>query len=80
MAVLTDPDRAAVTADWQRVNLDQLGVTKAELRAALNAVDDWLEANESALNLAIPQPARAQLTTKQKAHLLMFVIRKKYGV
>lgn len=80
MAVLTDPDRAAVTADWQRINTDPVGVTKPDLRAALNAVDDWLDANESALNTAIPQPARAQLTTKQKAHLLMFVIRKKYGV
>jgi hypothetical protein len=55
-------------------------VTKADLRAAVDAVDAWCETNAASLNTAIPQPARTQLTTKQKAWLLLHVVRKRLEV
>lgn len=54
-------------------------VTKADLLAAVNAVDDWIDANAVAFNQAIPQPARGALTATQKAELLYRVAMKRYG-
>ena len=63
---------------------DRLGtlapLAKADLRAAVDAVDDFLDANAATINAAIPQPARGALTTKQKALLLMYVVAKRYNV
>lgn len=82
MAVLSDADRADVNAQFQReaVNILNLGITKAELRAAVNAADDWAEANASAFNTAIPQPARSAMSLKQKTLLLNYVIFKRAGL
>lgn len=54
------------------------GVTKADLRAAVDAIDSYLNTNASAINSAIPQPARANLSTPIKALLMMFVVQKRY--
>jgi hypothetical protein len=79
MAILSDTARAEVTAEWQRTNRDIIGaITKADLRAAINAIDQYLSDNAAAINSAIPQPARAQLTTKQKALVLTAVVTKRY--
>lgn len=84
MAVLSDADRAATLAEYaselSAVREMVSGLTKADLREALNALDDFLNNNAGAINSAIPQPARANLTASQKARLLMFVIRKRYLV
>lgn len=81
MAVLSDADRAALWAQWMRENDIPLGVlTKAELRAAFNAADDWAEANSASYNAALPQPARGVLTAKQKAAVLMLVIARRWEV
>ena len=81
MAVLADPDRSAVWTQWMRDNRDPCGaMTKAELRAAVNAIDDWAEANAAEFNLAIPQPARAALSARQKAWLLFYVLRRRFEV
>lgn len=79
MAVLSDSDRAALHADFMRVaeNILGLGITKAELRLAFNAADDWADTNASAFNLAIPQPARGAMTSRQKTLLLSYVILKR---
>lgn len=79
MAVISDIARAEVTADWMRDNEITLGaVTKADLRAMINALDQYLSDNAAAINSAIPQPARGQLTTKQKALALTAVVAKRY--
>jgi hypothetical protein len=82
MAVLADPDRAALWAEFMAqvsAERDGLpGVLKADLRAAINAIDDWVVANATAFNTAIPQPARGALTTGQKARLLSFVALRRY--
>lgn len=84
MAVLPDADRLALWADLMREISrfsEPLGaLTKADLRAALDAADGWADANASSYNTALPQPARGVLTAKQKARLLMFVIRRRFEV
>lgn len=84
MAVLSDPDRLAVWAEFQRVleniNGTASGVSKADLRAAVNAIDQWNEDNQSSFNLAIPQPARSALTAKQKAALQMAIVARRWLV
>lgn len=84
MAALTDAERHAL---WGRFMSDlsnereALGaLTKADLRAAVDAVDAWADANAGSFNSAIPQPARGVLTAKQKARLLLYVIRRRYEV
>ena len=81
MAVLSDADRLELWAEYQRelsTVREPLALTKADLRAAVNALDDFLNTNAGTINSAIPQPARSALTTAQKARLLMFVIRQRY--
>jgi len=83
MTVLSDPDRAALWADFMRdvTNIAGAGaITKTELRSAVNAVDQWVDDNATAFNTAIPQPARGALTSKQKASLLLYVVRRRFEV
>jgi hypothetical protein len=82
MAVMTLEQRTTCAHDLMRdVSRDRsqiAGLTKAELRAAVDALDAWLSANAAAINTAIPQPARGMLTTPQKAQLLGRVILARY--
>lgn len=55
-------------------------LTKAQLQAAVDAIDDWLDANAVAMNSALPAAARTGLSTTQKAMLLMAVIARRYRV
>lgn len=82
MAALSAGDRLLCYSDFVReVGADREtfnGVTRADIKAAVNALDDFLVANAAAINAAIPQPARASLTVAQKARMLMWVIRYRY--
>lgn len=83
MAHMTDEERADVTAEYNRVISDAripCGVTKADLRAAINAIDGWISDNAASLNAAIPQPARAALTSAEKTRLFKMVLTKRYMV
>ena len=82
MATMQEADRSLAYQDYMaqvcsaRESIGTL--TKAEIRAALNALDQWFSDNAATINAAIPQPARGQLTTDQKARLAMLVIRNRY--
>ena len=81
MAVLSDTNRADVWAEFMRqlsLERESLNVVKADLRAAVNAVDDWVETNKTAFNLALPIISRTNLTAAQKARLLSFVVTKRF--
>jgi hypothetical protein len=81
MAILSTADRAALHGDWMRANTIPCGaLTKAQLRAAIDAIDQWVDDNATAFNNAIPQPARGALSTKQKAHLLASVVERRWEV
>lgn len=81
MAEMQDVDRRHVWAEamqeWSRSG-DTVALTKADLRAAVDAIDTWLNSNAAGLNAALPQPARGALTTAQKARLLQFVVARRY--
>jgi len=80
MAVLSDIERAGVSAQWQRENTITISITKVDLRAALNAIDQWVDDNAASFNSALPLPARTSLTAKQKAWLFFHVIRRRFEV
>lgn len=80
MAVLTTQERAEVHRDYMRDEHETFGaVTKLNLRAVVDALDDFFESNAAAINAAIPQPARGQLSTAQKSRLVRHVLRRRYG-
>ncbi len=78
MAVMSENDRAATWVAYMREA--GVAITKADLRAAVNAIDDWFDTNASVLNAALPVAARNGLTTEQKARLLKAVITQRYLV
>ena len=84
MAVLSDSERAALSARFQSDGSAArevfAGLTKAQLRAAIDAADSWAESNAASYNSALPVAARTNLTASQKAKLLMYVIRRRYEV
>lgn len=80
MAVLSDNDRADLVAVISRdlsYLREALALTKAQLRAAVDAADNWADANAAEYNAALPVAARTALTANQKARLLMYVIRQR---
>lgn len=81
MAVLTTEQRRTLWAElMQELSKDgeTVGITKPDLRAAVDAIDTWLDGNAATINTAIPQPARGALTAAQKARMLMFVVKYRY--
>jgi hypothetical protein len=81
MAVLPDGDRVAVAAEFGRAFEvgESCAVTKPDIRAAVNALDDWFDANAATLNAALPAAFRAGATQRQKARLMQFVLQRRYG-
>lgn len=56
-------------------------LTKPQLLAVVDALDDWWEASGAAAgNTAIPQPQRGILTSKQKARLFVMLLEARYEV
>lgn len=84
MAVLSNADRLAIWAEFMRlaenISNGAGALTKAQLRAAVDAVDDWVDTNAAAFNTAIPLPARTSLTARQKASLLVYVTRRRWEI
>jgi len=84
MAVLSDAERRKLWAefmDGQSAARAQMGtLTKAELRAAVDAVDEWVDQNAVSYNAALPEPARQQLSARQKVAILAAVVRRRTEV
>lgn len=76
MAVMSNQSRQDCWTDFMRE--DGVAITKADLRAAIDALDDWFDSNAATLNAVLPVAARTGLTTPQKARLLRAVIAKRY--
>lgn len=83
MAVLSDNDRRALWAELMQemsAGGEPCLITKVQLRAALDAADVWADGNAASYNSALPTAARNNLTGRQKARLLAFVIRRRWEV
>lgn len=75
MTTLDNVQRIRVWAGFMRDGTEPLGgMSKADLRAAVDALDDWLDAVPIKWNTAIPQPARGALSRRQKYLLLKHVL------
>lgn len=81
MAVLSNNDRKDVWAEFMRSTEagETFGISKDELRAAVDAIDAWVDSNAASFNSAIPQPARGSPTARQKARLLSRVIAQRFA-
>jgi len=69
---------AQTMRDWPS-NIGTPSVTKQELRAAVDATDAWIEANQASFNAALPQPFRGAATVPQKAFLFCYVAMRRAG-
>lgn len=81
MAILPEADRVAVWAEANRALSDaheSCSIVKADLRAAIDAADQWVSDNAAPFNNALPVAARTGLTTAQKARLLMLVVARRF--
>lgn len=56
---LSDADRRAVWAAWMRAPVGAAAVTKQQLRAAVDAADDWADAHLAAFTAAMPEALRS---------------------
>lgn len=54
-------------------------ILKTDFRAAVDAMDNFLDDNAATINSALPLPYRTAATNPQKAALLAAVALKRYG-
>jgi len=84
MAVLSDADRKIAAREFIRQTFERLAQTAAldtvDIKAAIDAADDWADANAASFNTALPVPFRTTATVAQKALLLAYVCMKRAGV
>lgn len=88
MAVLDATNRTRVWAQAMRKDaLGSLsGLTKADLRAAVDATDEWIESAQGAtppltgFNTALPLPFRSAATAQQKTLLFCWVAMRRAGL
>ncbi len=76
MPILPDIDLERIWRGFMRYasrQWDLIDLTKAQLRAAVDATDTWIDANQGSYNAALPQPARNNLTAAQKTLLFCTV-------
>ena len=81
MAVLTDQQRIDVRRSFSQALSDifePLGLTKAEIKAAVNATDQWISDNKAAFNAALPEPAKSLLNASQKTRMFTLVAEKRF--
>jgi hypothetical protein len=71
--------RARTAAQWQRENQLPTPWTRADLTAAVAAVDDWIDANQASYNTALPTAVRTGATAAQKIDLMMYVLLRRQG-
>jgi hypothetical protein len=58
---------------WSKENETVAGVTKSDIRDAIDATDEWIDDNQASYNQALPDAARNNLTQAQKTLLFCAV-------
>lgn len=83
MAALIAEERRRVWAHlmrrWDKA-LGRIPVTKTELRAAVDATDQWIEDNQASFNTALPQPFRGAATAPMKTLMFCYVAMRRGGL
>jgi len=79
--------RTRVWAHLMRIsNFGSIDITKADLKAAVDATDDWIEsaagasAPSTGFNSSLPQPFRGAASAQQKTMLFCFVALRRAGL
>ena len=84
MANLTEADRLRIWRGLMRFwsSLQELvaGFVKADLKAAVDAADAWVDSNAASYNAALPNPFRSAATSSQKSLLLVAVILMRFNL
>jgi hypothetical protein len=81
MAVLPDADRIEI---WREMMSDLSSRREAtpflkdELKAAVDAVDQWVSDNQASYNAALPEPFKSAASAAQKALLMQYVVERRY--
>lgn len=81
MVALNATQRGEIRHDYSEVLsqiFEGLALTKAEVLAAVDATDTWIDDNAGAYNTALPLAARTEMTKSQKARLLTVVAEKRF--
>lgn len=82
MAALSTPARQQIWRGlmrfWSAALSALAGCTKADVQAAVNAADDWADANAASFNSALPSAFRTNASASQKALLLAVVLLARY--
>lgn len=76
MATLPTEDRIKVWRGlmrWWSKDRERVGITKAQLQAAVNSTDEWIDSSQASYNTSLPTAARTNLTTTQKTLLFCVV-------
>jgi len=81
MATISDSDRSFCARRWVQEQFVDLALTAnmshSAIKAAVDAADDWADANAAAFNTALPTPFRTTASLGQKTALLAYVILKR---
>jgi hypothetical protein len=81
MTVLDVTARLRTANQWMRDQTETLsGVTKTDLRQAVDATDAWIDANQAAFNTALPAAFRNNATLAQKTLLFCYVAMRRAGI
>lgn len=80
MAAMSETNRFRCWAQYIRAeaSLPQ-GITKADVRAAVDAADTWADDNQASFNTALPTAFKNAASTTQKTILLMYVLMRRAG-
>lgn len=79
MAVLDAANRLRVANQWMREQKETCAFTKADLRAAVDAFDAWIDANQAAAVATLPAGFRNASTPTQKTSLFCYVLERRAG-
>lgn len=80
MTLLDSTSRARVVAQWMRKNLEASSFSKAELAAAVDSTDQWIEDNTASFVAAIPSGFRTKSSATQKTLLFVYVLMRRAGL
>jgi hypothetical protein len=87
VALLDETNRVRTWAHYLRNLTGPIsGVTKADVRAAVDATDAWIESSQGATapatgyNSALPQPFRGAASLDQKTALFCYVAMRRAGL
>lgn len=82
MTILAEHLRQAALGNllynWFRAN-PNFNLSNSDIRAVVDATDDWIEANTAAFNNALPEPAKSTLTADQKEFLFLIIAQHRFN-